>query len=167
MTMPEDALTSDYIGKWDQEFQLGTVEGISFVSASGDGGAYNDMNNPAVPCVGFPASDPYVTSVGGTQVGIDSSNNAIDSQTGWSPNGSWNGLPAASGGGYSSFFSVPNYQSSVSRGLPDLSFMATYPYYLIYDSNYYGFGPPWVEQVAVHRPGPDTWRIWQRSLAYG
>lgn len=141
MGMPEDSMSAGYAQAWDQEFQLGNAEGMTFVVASGDGGAYEDPSNPSVVTPSFPATDPNVTAVGGTQLGIDASTNAIDSEYGWSPDGSWNGVPAASGGGYSGLFSVPSWQSNavpstaVGRGVPDVAFMATTPYYLMYDSN--------------------------------
>ncbi len=78
------------------------------------------------PVVNWPASDPLVTGVGGTQLHLD--------QRGvpYAPPNVWNdtalfGSPAAGGGGLSSIFSRPSYQTSVAavvgdrRGVPDLS----------------------------------------------
>ena len=144
MAMPEDALPPAYLNAWNQVLEEGTAEGMSFVSAAGDTGAYGDPYNPGIPTVSFPASDPYVTAVGGTQVGVNAATGSLDSQTAWSPNGSFWGpffaVPAAGGGGYSAYFPTPSYQSAVNgnpmRGVSDVAFMATWPWYLGYNSSY-------------------------------
>jgi subtilase family serine protease len=75
------------------------------------------------PTSSFPNDDPWVTSVGGTTLTINSDGSA--DETAWNSNG------GASGGGFSAFFSEPSYQqqlpSSVQsqmnnrRGLPDVA----------------------------------------------
>jgi subtilase family serine protease len=76
--------------------------------------------------VNWPASDPLVTAVGGTQLHLDANGNRT------APDNVWNdtallGSPAAGGGGVSSVFSRPSYQNSVARvvqnarGVPDIS----------------------------------------------
>ncbi len=176
MSMPEDLLPASYIQLWDQTFQMGIAEGMAFVAASGDGGAYEDWQDPSTPAVAFPASDPYVTAVGGTQDGINASTDILNSANAWSPNGSWNGLPASSGGGYSAYFPVPSYQAAVNtnamRGVPDIAFMTTFPWYMTYNSNFGGWGgvggtsasaPTWAGYYAdlVAKMGPlgnaNTW----------
>jgi kumamolisin len=84
---------------------------------------------------GFPASSPYVTAVGGTQLQLDASNR-IKSET------VWNDLPygqrGSGGGGQSSWWSRPWYQSGLTlqgdhRLVPDVSFDADlYPGYSFY-----------------------------------
>jgi subtilase family serine protease len=77
----------------------------------------------------WPADDPLVTGVGGTQMFL----NAKGAHT--QPDAVWNdtalfGSPAASGGGHSTVFSRPSYQNSVTaevgsaRGFPDISMSA-------------------------------------------
>lgn len=79
--------------------------------------------------VGWPSSDPLVTSVGGTQLHLDANGNRT------APDNVWNdtallGGPAAGGGGVSSVFGRPAYQGSESRvvghsrGVPDISMSA-------------------------------------------
>src|SRR2546426_5437522 len=80
---------------------------VSFTASSGDGGAG----------VEWPAVSPYVLAVGGTSLYLDA-NNKRTSETAWS----------GSGGGASSFYSIPSYQSgwqaSGARGVPDVSYVA-------------------------------------------
>ena len=88
------------------------AKGITIFVASGDSGAYNSQSSLNV---NFPASSPYVVSVGGTvlSTGISGS---------YSGETAWNG----SGGGESQFFFKPQYQpnSSSYRMVPDVSFNA-------------------------------------------
>jgi hypothetical protein len=83
-----------------------TAPGITYAAASGDS-----------PGVIWPSSSPNVLSVGGTSLTLDSNNN-ISSETGWS----------SSGGGTSSYESLPSYQRGVTntstRANPDVAFDA-------------------------------------------
>jgi subtilase family serine protease len=141
--------------KFDQVFQAGTAKGDSFFGASGDWGT-NDIEQQQHrsalgpnPAVYWPSSSPYVTSVGGTQLQFgwtwdpqsdtpftpsgDLSPDYFNSTAGGNLNVVWNEswLPAATGGGPSQLYPMPNWQSSVAsviggnhRGLPDLSWNA-------------------------------------------
>ena len=109
--------------------------GVTVLAASGDAGASNEANAAGTfffkaPAVGWPASDPLVTAVGGTQLHL----NAGGSRT--APDNVWNdtavfGRPAAGGGGVSGVFSRPTYQAKVAssvgdaRGVPDVSMNAS------------------------------------------
>jgi kumamolisin len=101
----ENNLSSD-----DADFEEAAAQGQSVYAASGDSGA-ND--NGSSLSVDFPASDEYVSGVGGTNLTVTSGKWA--SETGWS----------GSGGGQSVEFSTPSYQSSVNtsgqREVPDVS----------------------------------------------
>eukprot|EP00026_Physarum_polycephalum_P013422 Phypoly_transcript_13820.p1 GENE.Phypoly_transcript_13820~~Phypoly_transcript_13820.p1 ORF type:complete len:326 (+),score=45.88 Phypoly_transcript_13820:87-980(+) len=58
----------DYLSRTNVEFMKAGVRGISVLYASGDDGPYRHGGQKGnVIDVGFPASSPYVTSVGGTQ----------------------------------------------------------------------------------------------------
>jgi subtilase family serine protease len=117
----------------DYYFALGSAEGISFFAASGDDGAYG--GTPSVTGgVSFPASSPYVTAVGGTTLYVTSKSGPIYSvqpdvnysgETAWSISPQYPGNTLSSGGGYSSFFSAPWYQSRVTgsyrRTVPDVA----------------------------------------------
>jgi kumamolisin len=101
----EDNLSSD-----DADFAEAAAQGQSFFAASGDSGA--DDNGSSLS-VDYPASDTYVSGVGGTQLTVTSG--AWKSETAWSD----------SGGGISTEFATPAYQDSVNTGtkrdVPDVA----------------------------------------------
>ncbi|MEO7022456.1 MAG: protease pro-enzyme activation domain-containing protein [Ktedonobacteraceae bacterium] len=122
----ESASGNSELTAMDNIFAQGAAQGQSFFAASGDSGAYDcNDNNLAVDS---PAGDPHVVGVGGTNLRINS-NSSYNSESAWSnPNDtqrSANG--AGGGGGYSSFFSKPSYQSgpgvdsNSKRHVPDVS----------------------------------------------
>lgn len=142
-----DVVTNSWSGLESQEtpgitaayetiFQQGIVEGMTFSFSSGDNG--DELAATGTKQVDYPSSDPFVTSAGGTSIGIDSGGNFVG-QTGWgtrratlnTTSGTWN-TPAfqyGSGGGCSVLFSEPAYQTGISatgmcgghRGVPDIS----------------------------------------------
>ena len=106
----------------DNIFKQGAAQGITFFAAAGDAGAYD--------CGNSPASDPYVTGVGGTHLQLNAGTYASESvwsnpnDTQRSPNG------AGGGGGISSTFPLPTWQtgpgvqnqySNGKREVPDVS----------------------------------------------
>jgi subtilase family serine protease len=112
----------------DNIFKQGASQGISFFAASGDSGAY-DCGDGTLG-VDSPASDPYITGVGGTNLQLTSG--AYSSESVWSnpndtqrsPNG------AGGGGGISNTFTQPSWQngpgvknqySNGKREVPDVS----------------------------------------------
>jgi kumamolisin len=101
----EDNLSSD-----DADFKEMAAQGQSVYAASGDSGA--DDNGSSLS-VDYPASDPYVSGVGGTNLTVTSG--VWKSETGWSD----------SGGGASTEWSTPSFQTSVNttghREVPDVS----------------------------------------------
>ena len=117
---------------------------ITVLSASGDDGAtdlgLNEQTFYTRPVTSWPASDPLVTGVGGTQLHLDSNGNLTSPATVWNDTfnasaqdfilGSSGPSPLAGGGGKSVFFSRPAYQNAVrnvvggSRGVPDISMSA-------------------------------------------
>jgi subtilase family serine protease len=117
---------------------------ITVLSASGDDGAtdlsLNQQTFYTRPVTSWPASDPLVTGVGGTQLHLDSSGNHTSPDSVWNDTfntsaedfilGSSGPSPLAGGGGKSIFFSRPAYQNAVrnvvggSRGVPDISMAA-------------------------------------------
>jgi subtilase family serine protease len=134
----------------------GAASGVTFLSSSGDNGsdnnAFTPIKNPAAlpyPNVGWPASDPLVTAVGGTYLCTDGATGTTIDST--SPGGRCPAFPGKrevgwtfSGGGYSSIFARPSYQDvlpagstpiGAMRGVPDIAYQAsagTGP--LIYDT---------------------------------
>jgi subtilase family serine protease len=87
------------------------AEGVSLLYASGD-----------YPGLGLPASDPDVTAVGGTTLGVGAHNQSVF-ETGWSDGlgsqtgsgGPWQykGIDLAAGGGASRVYGEPGYQKGV------------------------------------------------------
>jgi subtilase family serine protease len=93
----------------DNIFKQGAAEGMSFFAASGDSGAY-DCNDSNL-AVDSPASDPYVTGVGGTNLQLNAG--AYGSETAWSNPSAVQRSPkgAGGGGGLSNTFVLPSWQS--------------------------------------------------------
>jgi kumamolisin len=107
----ESGESSANLSSDNTDFQEAAAQGQSVYAASGDSGA--DDNGSSLS-VDFPASDTYVTGTGGTTLTLTSSN-AWSSETAWS----------GSGGGYSSDFATPSFQTSVNstgkRAVPDVA----------------------------------------------
>lgn len=115
---PEDQWTSAFLTSFDQVAQEAAALGVSITVAAGDNGS-SDGDTDGGDHVDFPASSPHVLGCGGTN--LQSSNGAITSETVWN-DGSEGG---ATGGGYSTTFAQPSYQSSntgqTMRGVPDVA----------------------------------------------
>ena len=115
---------------------------VTVLAASGDTGAANYSNVAGTllythPVVGWPASDPLVTGVGGTQLQLSASGRRTAPDQVW--NDTYNTAlnqaffgdngpnPLATGGGKSVIFSRPSYQNGVAgvvggrRGVPDIA----------------------------------------------
>ena len=140
--------------RFDSVFQYGiNTKHDTFFASSGDDGTlgvakqHRETATYPYATVGWPASSPYVTSVGGTQLqygwtwnpqsdiafNADGSFNAPYWQTtsGGNLNVVWNEswLPAATGGGPSQIYSRPSWQNVLTnqgdhRLIPDLSWDA-------------------------------------------
>ncbi len=115
---------------------LAAASGISVLASSGDAGSSACIGNQGPLdrlAVSFPASSPYVTAVGGTNVALTASNK-LQAQT------VWNDAPldlSAGGGGLSTMFKRPSYQNGFDtqrhRSLPDISLLGdVLPGYDIY-----------------------------------
>jgi len=114
-------------------FQKAVSEGITLVASTGDSGAaqFNCDGTAPILAVGTPASDPLVTSVGGTTLNADDPAGNYVSETAWTeplylcnpPDADDTGC---SGGGFSTVYGTPAYQQGLgpSRGLPDVAFNA-------------------------------------------
>ena len=128
-----DAMKPALLQAYETAFLQGAVEGISYVFSTGDGG--DEAAAVGSPQTDYPASDPYVTGVGGTSTAITQA--GIVGETGWQTtkytivNGAW--APTVpfqygGGGGYSSNIAEPDYQIAAGihspnggRALPDVS----------------------------------------------
>jgi kumamolisin len=133
---PED----DPSGAWskmgvrvvNQAFQAAAAKGITICCASGDDGSSDQVSTGVH--VDFPASSPFVLGVGGTKlVAAGGAPPTIAKETVWNEQMHDEG---AGGGGVSSVFTKPSYQSGVNvppsanpphkigRGVPDVAAVA-------------------------------------------
>jgi subtilase family serine protease len=114
---------------------------VTVLAAAGDTGATDPQatgsNLYTYPVTQWPATDPLVTAVGGTEMNLDSSGDRTSPDTVWNDTynhaanqlqNNNNGPDAiATGGGKSVLFTRPSYQNSVRqtvgsmRGIPDVS----------------------------------------------
>ncbi len=97
-------------------FQEAAVQGQSILSAAGDEGSTDCTDSAGKPvpqlAVDDPSAQPFVTGVGGTSLaGIG----PPPAESVW--NDSCQGTPCAGGGGISSFWGMPSYQSSAPSSL--------------------------------------------------
>jgi len=153
----------------DKNYQAAEAAGITVLVSAGDAGASNGhpTANPQ-----FPASDPLVTSVGGTNLFMSDSG-AYQRETVWDdetgcPFGCTAGIFGATGGAVSSIFAKPSYQQGVvppiygARTVADVGYNASvYTAVLVYlgflgdNSGFYFFGgtsegsPQWAGLVAL------------------
>ena len=118
----------------ESALQLAAASGISVLASSGDDGSSSCFDLQGVPeprqAVSFPASSPWVTGVGGTNIALDASN-ALTNQV------VWDSQSGAGGGGYSILFKRPSWQNGFTaakhRVVPDVAMLAdTSPGYAIY-----------------------------------
>jgi subtilase family serine protease len=116
-----------------QTLQEAAAQGQSIFAASGDNGAYDAAGVSTTAgsnlIVDYPASDPFATGVGGTQ--LQTNGDTYATETAWSDTGYK--PPAGGGGGLSATFkrpvwqTGPGVQSQYSNGMrqvPDVSFDA-------------------------------------------
>ncbi len=116
---------------------LASASGISVLASSGDDGSSSCLTPDGRPlpglAVSYPASSPFVTGVGGTNVALNAANQIASQEV-------WNDTPlvlASGGGGFSTQFNRPSYQNgfvlATHRGVPDVSMLADVaPGYEIY-----------------------------------
>jgi len=123
--------------------KVAAAAGVSVLGASGDSGSAGCPNSsstatPPTPlaslAVTFPASSPWVTSVGGTNFDL-TAQNQISSQVVWNDAGDIPG--SAAGGGVSELFTRPSWQDGVVSGPwraePDVAMLADVsPGYAVY-----------------------------------
>ena len=109
-------------------FKQMAAQGQSIFAASGDSGAYDNGSSLSVD---DPASQPYVTGVGGTSLTTAGAGGAYSKETTWNGGSVANG---GGGGGISTVWAIPSYQtgfgsaaskaSTTMRNVPDVSLEA-------------------------------------------
>ncbi len=124
----------------NQVLQQAAAQGITVFAAAGDWGAYDQGLYHNLPYGGaaYPSTDPFVTGVGGTSLYLRTSAGYLQypffnasSGYGYETAWSWNNYYGwGTGGGYSSLFAQPYWQSGGGigalggRGAPDVAWEA-------------------------------------------
>jgi hypothetical protein len=125
--------------------------GVTFLSATGDSGAYDSVNTTVITPQ-YPAASPNVLAVGGTTLGV--SGNTWSSETVWG-SGTNSGAGGGGGGGISSYENQPSWQTALAgvsnysasnRVYPDVAADANpYSGVPIYDTYDFGAAAPWAQ----------------------
>jgi subtilase family serine protease len=135
-------------------YQLAARDHVTVVAATGDMGATSDQYNMqdlyTSRAVSWPATDPLVTAVGGTELSLrhDGSRNT--------PDLAWSG----SGGGVSIAFARPSYQDAVrsvtgnARGVPDVSMDASCRSPVAVYGSFYAAGGRWSGECGTSLAAP-------------
>ena len=126
------------IMKLSSAYVNASTHGVTVLAGTGDAGATGAKTLTAQGFAAtfflhrasdWPATDPLVTALGGTQLHLDASGNKFEPDTVWNDTNLFNS-PAASSGGVSMVFPRPAYQNGVAgavgnwRGNPDISMSA-------------------------------------------
>jgi hypothetical protein len=107
-------------------FQQMAAQGQSIFAASGDQGAYDTGHSSDGLTVDDPSSQPYMVGVGGTSLATNGAGGPYGLET------TWNNNIGAGGGGISTVWTIPSYQSGLAgsaasqgstthRNVPDVS----------------------------------------------
>jgi kumamolisin len=130
-TLLASHISSGWLTAVTQMFEDAAIQGVTVCIASGDTGADSKVGD-GLAHVQYPASDPWVLSVGGTTIGNISGSNF--DEYAWNDTFSFGGFSGngATGGGISDLFPQPSYQVDAGvplsvndghrgRGVPDVS----------------------------------------------
>jgi xanthomonalisin len=123
---PADAASDDPI------FQEFAAQGQSFVSASGDDGAFNDST------YSFPSVDPYITVVGGTVLTTTGRGGAWLAESAWPESGGGyvSGTPIPSWQQLAGVITAPNQGSPEWRNSPDVAAEADFDNPTVVNGNF-------------------------------
>jgi subtilase family serine protease len=128
-----ELLPPGYVKPFEDTLIQAAIQGIGVYFSSGDNGDETARFGFATP--DWPASSPWVTSVGGTSLGVDQANARVI-ETGWGTSNyncdttslacTRTGWLYGAGGGVSRIFAEPAYQSAAGlslsgRGVPDVA----------------------------------------------
>jgi subtilase family serine protease len=137
-----------------EPFQLAARDHVTVVAATGDTGATSDQYNMqdlyTSRAVSWPATDPLVTAVGGTELSLSHDGSRLAADQAWS----------GSGGGESIAFARPAYQDGVrsvtgsSRGVPDVSMDASCRSAVAVYGSFYASGGQWHPECGTSLAAP-------------
>lgn len=148
-------------------FSSAVGAGTLLVAASGDSGANDGTSSPTVD---YPSADPSVVGAGGTSL-------TTTGTYAWSAEVAWNDASGATGGGVSTCFPEPTYQSSHGiqvttssgsstpggRAVPDVAYDASpYTGYWVYDTSGYS---GWVQVGGTSAASPQWAAIFADTLS--
>ena len=141
---PEQALGREFVGSYSSIFSQAASSHITIVASSGDSGVSGQDENGNYyhhPVASWPATSPFVTAVGGTELNLNASGarNGLDAAWNDTYSAAVNNFffgndgpnPLATGGGKSAYYGRPGYQNGVrnvagnQRGIPDISMSAS------------------------------------------
>ncbi len=124
--MGENLSNAQFLQAENAIFLQMAAHGQTIFAAAGDSGAYDDYPTLTL-AVDDPASQPYVTAVGGTRLTVNPTSGAYNNESVWNE-GQGNG---AGGGGVSGAWALPSWQTNVPtlfskthRNVPDVSLNA-------------------------------------------
>lgn len=130
-TLAASGISTGWLTAVTQAFEDAAIQGVTMCIASGDTGSDSKVGDGKAH-VQYPASDPWVLSVGGTTVG-NVSGSSFDEYS-WIDTFTFGGFTGqgATGGGVSDYFPRPSYQvdagvpasvndGHVGRGVPDVA----------------------------------------------
>jgi kumamolisin len=146
----------------DASFAQMAAEGMTIFTGSGDGGAYGYLYG--TPCdakkphlqIGFPASDPNVTAVGGTTLNA-TAQYRYKTESAWTD----------SGGGVSTYFAKPSWQggpgvpTNTKRDIPDIAIFSANCTNSVYSTYYEG---EWNDGCGTSYGGPNMAGYWALVL---
>eukprot|EP00026_Physarum_polycephalum_P002391 Phypoly_transcript_02397.p1 GENE.Phypoly_transcript_02397~~Phypoly_transcript_02397.p1 ORF type:complete len:819 (-),score=91.14 Phypoly_transcript_02397:47-2503(-) len=109
---------ASYVQRTNYEFMKAGLRGITIVYSAGDDGAFNAGGSNGALDPSFPASSPYITSVGGTQLYSRTNSTCFKGDTyTCTPeevvSSIVNGALITGGGGFSNLFPRPSYQDAI------------------------------------------------------
>jgi len=110
--------TQQSMTAFESAFTDAATMGVTICVAAGDNGS-TDGQTDGTQHVDFPASAPHALACGGTSLVVGASGAVTETV--------WNdGVNSATGGGYSSVFPIPDYQTGLKfvqqgRGVPDVA----------------------------------------------
>jgi subtilase family serine protease len=173
VTEEADSLSDPGIQALHQAYVAAQQAGVTVLAAAGDNGATDPTNSPSElfthPTVEYPATDPLVTAVGGTELHVNDNGSRVSPDTVW--NDTWNaaanqyqgsGTPSATagGGGKSTWFARPAYQNSVQqtvgamRGIPDIAMNAACSSPVLTYQSYAGQQAGWYSSCGTSESTP-------------